>query len=68
MPWDLQALPSDDSASLGTVEHVQAKLRAALPEIELFREASGSEKLAAMKTQGIEVPDVIRERSWADRS
>ncbi len=33
MPWELQALPSDDSGSLGTVEHVQAKLRAALPEI-----------------------------------
>ena len=61
MPWELQALPSDDVGSLGTVEHVQAKLRAALPEIELFRDASGSEKLASMESQGIEVPDVIRE-------
>jgi hypothetical protein len=40
---------------------VQAKLRAALPEIELFRDASGSEKLASMESQGVEVPDVIRE-------
>jgi hypothetical protein len=61
MPWELQALPSDDRGSLGTVEHVQAKLRAVLPEIELFRDASGSEKLASMESQGIEVPDVIRE-------
>ena len=61
MPWELQAVPSDDGGSLGTVEHVQAKLRAALPEIELFRDASGSEKLASMESQGIEVPDVIRE-------
>ena len=29
MPWELQALPSHDGDSLGTVEHVQAKLRAA---------------------------------------
>lgn len=62
MPWELQALSSDDHGSLGTVEHVQAKLRAVLPEIEFYRDASGSEKLAAMESQGIAVPDVIRER------
>ena len=61
MPWELQALPSDDSGSLGTVEHVQAKLRAALPEIELGRDVSGLEKLATMEAQGVKVPDVIRE-------
>ena len=67
MPWELRALPSDDGQSLGTVEHVQAKLRAALPEIELFRDASGSEKLAAMESQGVEVPDFIREH-WLGRT
>jgi hypothetical protein len=61
MPWELQALSTDDGGSLGTVEHVQAKLRAALPEIELFRDSSGSEKVASMESQGIEVPDVLRE-------
>ena len=66
MPWELQALPCDDSGPLGTVEHVQAKLRAAVPEIELFRDASGLEKLAAMESQGIAVPDVIREH-WLRR-
>ena len=43
------------------MEQVQAKLRAAVPEIELFRDASGSEKLAAMESLGTQVPDVIRE-------
>lgn len=61
MPWELNAIPFDDTASLGTVEQVQAKLRAAVPEIELFRDASGLEKIAVMESQGIEVPDVIRE-------
>jgi hypothetical protein len=61
MPWELQALPSDDSGSLGSIEQVQAKLRAAVPEIELGRDASGLEKLAAMESQGVKVPDVIRE-------
>ena len=62
MPWELQALPSN-GGSLGTVEHVQAKLRAAVPQIELFQDASGLEKLAAMESRGVEVPDVIREHS-----
>lgn len=61
MPWELQIIAVDDSNSLGTVEQVQAKLRAAVPEIELFRDASGTEKLAAMELQGVEIPDVIRE-------
>src|SRR4051812_10394217 len=61
MRWELQAVPSDDSGSLGSVEHVQAKLRATVPEIELTRDASGLEKLAAMESQGVEVPEVIRE-------
>ena len=66
MPWELRAVPFDGSGSLGTVESVQAKLRAAVPEIELLRDASGLEKLAAMESQGIEVPDVIREH-WLGR-
>jgi hypothetical protein len=61
MPWELQALPSDDGGSLGTVEQVQGKLRAAVPEIELGRDAGGAEKLAAMESQGLDVPDMIRE-------
>lgn len=63
MPWELQALASDDRGSLGTVEHVQGKLRAAVPGIELGRDASGAEKLAAMESQGLDVPDVIRGHS-----
>jgi hypothetical protein len=59
MPWELEALPSDGSGSLGSIEQVQARLRAVFPEIELGRDAS--EKLAAMEARGIEVPDVIRE-------
>jgi hypothetical protein len=65
MSWQLQILPSTDSQSLGSVEHVQAKLRAAVPEIELFRDASGLEKLAAMESQGIQVPEAIREH-WLE--
>ena len=61
MPWELRAVPSDDSASLGTIEHVQAKLRAAVPEIVLSRDATGVEKLATMESPGLKVPDVIRE-------
>lgn len=61
MPWELRALPSDNRGSLGTVEQVQAKLRAAVPEIELGRDASGAEKIAEMESRGIAVPDVIRE-------
>ena len=61
MPWELQAIPSDDSNSLGTVEQVQATLRAVVPGIELGRDASGAEKLAVMQSRGVEVPDVIRE-------
>ena len=61
MPWELQAIPSDDSESLGSVEHVQAELRAAAPEIELFRDASGLEKLAAMESRGVTVPEMIRD-------
>jgi hypothetical protein len=62
MPWELRALPADDSGSLGTVERVQGKLRAAVPEIELYRDASGTEKIAAMEARGVQVPEVIRER------
>src|SRR5262249_29399793 len=61
MPWELSAIPSDDNISLGTVEQVQARLRMAIPEIELFRDASGMEKITASEAQGFEVPDVIRE-------
>ena len=61
MPWELQALPSDDSGSLGSIERVQAELRVAVPEIELARDVSGREKLAVMEAQGITVPEVIRE-------
>jgi hypothetical protein len=61
MPWELQALAVDDHSPLGTLEQVQAKLRAAVPEIELFQDASGAEKIAAMESQGIQIPDVIRE-------
>src|SRR5688572_10209703 len=61
MPWELQIRLPDGSGSLGSLEQVQAMLRAALPEIELFRDASGLEKLAAMEASGVTVPDVIRE-------
>jgi hypothetical protein len=61
MPWELQVLPADGGGSLGSVEEVQTKLRAAVPEVELFRDASGAEKIAAMEAQGIQVPEVIRE-------
>lgn len=62
MPWELQALAVDDHRPLGTLQQVQAKLRAAVPEIELFQDASGAEKIAAMESQGIQIPDVIREQ------
>ena len=61
MPWELQATPSDSSSSLGSVEHVQSQLLAAVPNIELFRDASGPEKIKAMESSGIGVPDFIRE-------
>jgi len=44
MPWELKALPSDDSESLETIGQVRAKLLAAVPEIELGRDMSGPEK------------------------
>jgi hypothetical protein len=62
MAWQLRIVPSRGGGdSLGSVEQVQAKLRGADPEIELFRDASGAEKLASMESQGLTVPDVIRE-------
>jgi hypothetical protein len=62
MAWELQVLAADGSGSLGTVDEVQGKLRAAVPGIVLGRDASGSEKIAAMEAAGVEVPDVIREQ------
>jgi len=62
MAWELQVLAAGGGGSLGTVDQVRAKLRAAVPGIELGREAGGAEKIAAMKAAGVEVPDVIRER------
>jgi len=61
MAWELQIRSLDGSASLGSVAQVQAKLRGVFPKIELFRDASGAEKLAAMEERGIKVPETIRE-------
>lgn len=64
MPWELRAVSLENGGSLGTVEDVQAKLRAAVPEIELFRDSGGADKLAAMESLGVEVPAFFREL-WA---
>jgi len=61
MPWELQAIPIEPAVSLGTVAQVQVQLLAAVPEIELFRDASGLEKLQAMESSGVEVSEGIRE-------
>ena len=66
MPWELILSPSDSRESLGSVTHVQDLLKTAIPEIELFQDASGDEKIAAMELSGMEVPDVIREM-WAGK-
>ena len=61
MPWELSAVPADSRPSLGSIAQVQELLRRALPRIQLFRDASGSEKIRAMEAQGIEIPQAIRE-------
>src|SRR5215203_3082291 len=61
MPWELTALPADGQSSLGTIEHVQALLRTAIPEVELFRDVSGAEKIRSMESAGVEIPVAIRE-------
>jgi hypothetical protein len=61
MPWELKAIPAKSADSLGDVAKVQDLLRSAIPAIELYRDASGLEKLQEMESRGIEVPDPIRE-------
>jgi hypothetical protein len=53
--------PADPRESLGTVEEVQSLLRQAIPKIQFFRDASGSDKIRAMEAQGIDIPQVIRD-------
>lgn len=61
MPWELQATSRDSDGSMGSVEHVQSQLRATVPEIRLFRDVSGLEKLREMESRGISVPAPIRD-------
>jgi hypothetical protein len=58
MPWEVTIRRSDGSA-LGNVESVQQQIVTAVPEMKFYREASGPEKIAIARAQGVEFPEVI---------
>lgn len=58
MPWEVTIRRADGSA-LGDVESVQQQIVTAVPEMKFYREASGPEKIAIARAQGVEFPEVI---------
>jgi hypothetical protein len=71
MPWELNIVKTvgkppqkspetKDTHGLGVLPAIQRQLSNALPGIEFYKEPSGEERLAAMKEQGIEIPDSLK--------
>jgi hypothetical protein len=60
MPWEI-TIRRGDGLPLGDQAEVRLGILSALPEIQFYREPSGIEKLASIKEQGVEFPDLLRQ-------
>jgi hypothetical protein len=59
MPWEI-TIRRGDGLPLGRQDEVMSGISRAIPEVQFYREPSGVEKIAALKDQGVEFPDVLR--------
>jgi hypothetical protein len=59
MPWEI-TIRRGDGLPLGRLDQVMSGISKAFPKVQFYQEPSGMEKLAVLKEQGVEFPDVLR--------
>lgn len=60
MPWEV-TIRRPDGSPLGDIESVRRQMTSAVPGIQFHQEPSGSERIAAARKAGVELPEVIRQ-------
>ena len=60
MPWEV-TIRRSAGESLGSITAVLDQVQAALPGVQLYREPSGADRVAAARARGVEFPDPIRQ-------
>ena len=59
MPFEI-TIRRGDGLPLGRLDQVMSAISKAFPKVQFYREPSGMDKLAVLKEQGVEFPDVLR--------